>query len=180
MVEMIGDVLFVVVNISGFTGKRVEVDTRTLSGIGESSRDAEIWKFRINNWFRREDNIVRVLMKKEAEMNVLISLKRKYWRENQKGNKLRQLKCLIIESKRDRFYGNLVCFAIVHFAIWCWLTMISVSSSCSSSSMMVQVITEKKQSYKAVNKVYGLSYYLYLERSPRRLRYNMSKNPIRV
>ena len=30
------------------------VDTRTLPRIGGLHRDAEIWKFRMNDWFRRE------------------------------------------------------------------------------------------------------------------------------
>jgi len=113
---------------SNFTGNRV--DTSTLPRIGGSSRDAEIWKFRINNWFRREgittdikkfsyiiaaaeDDIVRVLMKKETEVNRALTLdecvdliKRKYWRENQKGDKLRQLKRLIIEPKETVYNFN--------------------------------------------------------------------------
>jgi len=35
-------------NISGFTGKRAEIDTWTLLRICGSSRDTEILKFRIN------------------------------------------------------------------------------------------------------------------------------------
>jgi len=109
---------------------KVNVDTSTLPRIGGSSRDAEIWKFRINNWFRREgittdikkfsyiiaaaeDDIVRVLMKKETEVNRALTLdecvdliKRKYWRENQKGDKLRQLKRLIIEPKETVYNFN--------------------------------------------------------------------------
>jgi len=117
-------------NISGFTGKRTEVDTRTLLRNGGSSRDTEIWKFRINNWFRREgitanikkfsyiiapveDDIVRVLLKKETEvkraptLNQYVNLiKRKYWRENQKSNNLRQLKRLIIDPKETVYNFN--------------------------------------------------------------------------
>jgi len=33
---------------------KVNVDTRTLPRIGGLHRDAEIWKFRMNDWFRRE------------------------------------------------------------------------------------------------------------------------------
>jgi hypothetical protein len=63
-----------------------DVDTKTLPRIGGSRRDAELWKFRINDWFKREgittdenkfsyiiaaaeDDIVRVLKEKEAEVN---------------------------------------------------------------------------------------------------------------
>jgi hypothetical protein len=62
---------------SNFTGNRV--DTGTPPRIGGSRRDAEIWNFKINDWFKREgittdenkysyiitaieDDIVRVLM----------------------------------------------------------------------------------------------------------------------
>jgi len=37
---------------SNFTGNRV--DTGTLPRIGRSRRNAEIWRFKINDWFRRE------------------------------------------------------------------------------------------------------------------------------
>ncbi|KAG4092129.1 hypothetical protein H8356DRAFT_1294700 [Neocallimastix lanati (nom. inval.)] len=74
---------------SNFTGNRV--DTGTLPRIGRSRRNAEIWRFKINDWFRREDDIVRVLLEKEKEVNRAHTLdecveliKRKYWRENQK------------------------------------------------------------------------------------------------
>ena len=60
-----------------------------------------------------EDDIVRVYMKKEAEVNRALTLseyvnliKRKYWRENQKSNKLRQLKRLIIEPKETVYNFN--------------------------------------------------------------------------
>ncbi|KAG4093704.1 hypothetical protein H8356DRAFT_1328925 [Neocallimastix lanati (nom. inval.)] len=86
---------------SNFTGNRV--DTGTLPRICESRRD-DIWKFKINDWLKREDitidenkysyiigavedGIVRVLMEKEKE---------KYWRENLKEDKLHQLKKIII------------------------------------------------------------------------------------
>jgi len=75
-------------------------------------------RFRISNWFQREDittdiiytnklvyiissavdDIVRVFKEKEAEIYRALSLdefvdlvKRKYWRENQNYNKLRQI-----------------------------------------------------------------------------------------
>jgi len=75
-------------------------------------------RFRISNWFQREDittdiiytnklvyiissavdDTVRVFKEKEAEINRALSLdefvdlvKRKYWRENQNYNKLRQI-----------------------------------------------------------------------------------------
>ena len=67
---------------SNFTGNRV--DTGTLPRIDGSRRDAEIWKFKINDWFMREgittdenefsyiitaveDDIVRVFMEKEKK-----------------------------------------------------------------------------------------------------------------
>ena len=67
------------------------VDTGTLPRIGGSRRDAEIWKFKINDWFKREgittdenkfsyiitaveDNIVRILMEKEKEVNRALTL----------------------------------------------------------------------------------------------------------
>jgi len=37
---------------SRFSGS--DVNTKTLTRIGGSRRDAEIWKFRIRNWFQRE------------------------------------------------------------------------------------------------------------------------------
>ena len=113
---------------SNFTGNRV--DTGTLPKIGGSRRDAEIWKSSINNWFRREgittdekkfsyiiaaaeDDIVREFMRKKTEVNRALTLdecvgliKRKYWRENQKENKLRQLKHLFIEPKETVYNFN--------------------------------------------------------------------------
>jgi len=104
-------------NISTMT----DVDTKTLPRIGGSRRDAEIWKFRIESWFNREgittndnkfsyiissaeDDVVRVLKAKEVELNRIPTLdecveviKKKYWRENRKDNKLRQFKRLTIE-----------------------------------------------------------------------------------
>ncbi|KAG4087683.1 hypothetical protein H8356DRAFT_1356026 [Neocallimastix lanati (nom. inval.)] len=62
-----------------------EIDTRTLPRIDGSSRDAEIRKFRINNWFRWEDDI-----KKETEINRTIT----------------QLKRLIIETKETVYNFN--------------------------------------------------------------------------
>ena len=102
-----------------------DVDAKTHPRIGGSRRDAELWKFRINDWFKREgittdenkfsyiiaaaeDDIVRVLKEKEAEVNRPLTLdecvkliKKRYWRENQKDNKLRQLKRIIIETVYD-------------------------------------------------------------------------------
>ena len=74
---------------NNFTGHRT--DTGTLPRIGGSSRDAEIWKFKINNWFIREgittdedkfnyiiaaseDDIVRIFMRKENEVNRALTL----------------------------------------------------------------------------------------------------------
>jgi len=98
-----------IIRNSNFTGNLV--DTGTLPRIGGSCKAAEIWKFKINNWFNREgittdenkfsyiiaaaeDYIVRVLMKKGTEENRALTLdecadliKRKYWRETQKDNK---------------------------------------------------------------------------------------------
>jgi len=71
--------------------KLVEVDTRTLPRIGGSCRNAEIWKFKINDWFKREgittdenkysyiivaveNVIIRVLMEKEKEVNRALTL----------------------------------------------------------------------------------------------------------
>ena len=107
-----------------------DVDTKTLPRIAGSRRDAELWKFRINDWFKREgittdenkfsyiiaaveDDIVRVLKEKEAEVNKPLTLdecvkliKKKYWRENQKDNKLRQLKRIIIEPNETVYDFN--------------------------------------------------------------------------
>ncbi|KAG4081865.1 hypothetical protein H8356DRAFT_914263, partial [Neocallimastix lanati (nom. inval.)] len=90
-----------------------------------SRRDAEIWKFKINDWFKREgittdenkfsyiitaveDNIVRILMEKEKEVNRALTLdecvkliKKKYWRENLKEDKLSQLKKIIITPNEN-------------------------------------------------------------------------------
>ena len=103
---------------NNFTGNRV--DTGTLLRIGGSRRDTETWKFKIIDWFKREgittnenkysyiitaveDDIVRILMEKEKEVNRALTLdecvkliKKKYWRENLKEDKLRQLKKIII------------------------------------------------------------------------------------
>ena len=74
---------------SNSTGNRV--DTGTLPRIGGSRRDAETWKFKIIDWFKREgittdenkysyiitaveDDIVRVLMEKEKEVNRALTL----------------------------------------------------------------------------------------------------------
>jgi len=77
-----------VIRNSNFTGNRV--DTGTLPRICESRRD-DIWKFKINDWLKREDitidenkysyiigavedGIVRVLMEKEKEVNRALTL----------------------------------------------------------------------------------------------------------
>ena len=108
---------------SNSTGNRV--DTGTLPRIGGSRRDAETWKFKIIDWFKREgittdenkfsyiitaveDNIVRILMEKEKEVNRALTLdecvkliKKKYWRENLKEDKLSQLKKIIITPNEN-------------------------------------------------------------------------------
>jgi len=90
-----------------------DVDTRTLRRIGGVHIDAEIWKFRITDWFRREriitdegkfsyiiaaceDDIVRVLHSERIKLGRILTLdecinliKKKYWRENMKEDKLR-------------------------------------------------------------------------------------------
>jgi hypothetical protein len=97
------------------------VDTRTLPRIGGLHRDAEIWKFRMNDWFRREgvvtienkfsyiitaaeDDIIPSLREEQVRLNrvptldeCVVLIKKKYWRENNKIDKLRQLKRIIIE-----------------------------------------------------------------------------------
>ncbi|ORX63499.1 hypothetical protein BCR32DRAFT_287720 [Anaeromyces robustus] len=93
----------------------MEVDTKTFPRIDGSHKDGEIWKFRINDWFNRDgittreskfsyiiaadDDIIRVLIEKQSSVNRALDLdecvdliKKKYWRENKKFNKLRQLK----------------------------------------------------------------------------------------
>ncbi|KAG4084253.1 hypothetical protein H8356DRAFT_1283449 [Neocallimastix lanati (nom. inval.)] len=74
---------------NNFTGNRV--DTGTLLRIGGSRRDTETWKFKIIDWFKREgittnenkysyiitaveDDIVRILMEKEKEVNRALTL----------------------------------------------------------------------------------------------------------
>jgi len=90
-----------------------DIDTKTLPRIGGPRRDAEIWQFRIEQWFKREgitndedkfsyiissaeDDLVRVLKMKENELGKTPTLdecveviKKKYWRENKKEDKLR-------------------------------------------------------------------------------------------
>jgi len=105
-----------------------DVDTRTLPRIGGVHKDAEIWKFRITDWFRRErivtdagkfsytiasceDDIVRVLHTEQVKLNRILTLdecvyliKKKYRRENLKEDKLRQIKKIMInpnESYKD-------------------------------------------------------------------------------
>ncbi|KAG4105885.1 hypothetical protein H8356DRAFT_1418063 [Neocallimastix lanati (nom. inval.)] len=98
------------------------VDTRTLPRIGGLHRDAEIWKFRMNDWFRREgvvtienkfsyiitaaeDDIIPSLREEQVRLNRVPTLD-KYWRENKKIDKLRQLKRIIIESNETIFDFN--------------------------------------------------------------------------
>ena len=100
-----------------------DVDTRTLPRIG----GAEIWKFRITDWFRRErifsdegkfsyiiaaceDDIVRVLHSERIKLGRILTLdecvnliKKKYWRENMKEDKLRQIKKIMI-NPNERIY----------------------------------------------------------------------------
>ncbi|KAG4104989.1 hypothetical protein H8356DRAFT_925946, partial [Neocallimastix lanati (nom. inval.)] len=106
------------------------VDTRTLPRIGGLHRDAEIWKFRMNDWFRREgvitienkfsyiitaaeDDIIPSLREEQVRLNRVPTLdecvaliKKKYWRENKKIDKLRQLKRIIIEPNETVFDFN--------------------------------------------------------------------------
>jgi len=56
-------------NISSFTWKQAEIDTRTLPRIDGSSRDAEIRKFRINNWFRWEGITTDIKNIKKIELH---------------------------------------------------------------------------------------------------------------
>ena len=42
-------------SISSSSSGMMEVDTKTLPRIGGVHKDAEIWKFRITDWFRREE-----------------------------------------------------------------------------------------------------------------------------
>ena len=91
---------------SNFTGHRV--DTGSLPRITGSNRNAEIWKFKINDWFKKEgittdedkfsyiimaaeDDIVKVIMEKVREVNRTLTLdecvvliKKRYWREKPK------------------------------------------------------------------------------------------------
>jgi len=95
---------------NNFTGNRV--DTGTLPRIGGSCKNAEIWKFKINNWFNREgittnenkfsyiitaaeDDIITSLREEQVRLNRVPTLdecvaliKKKYWRENKKIVKL--------------------------------------------------------------------------------------------
>ena len=96
---------------SNFTDNRV--DTGTLPRIGGFHRDAEIWKFRMNDWFRREgvitienkfsyiitaaeDDIIPSLREEQVRLNRVPTLykrvaliKKKYWKENKRIDKLR-------------------------------------------------------------------------------------------
>ena len=74
---------------SNFTGHRV--DTESLPRITGSYRNTEIWKFKINDWFKKEgiainedkysyiimaaeDDIVKVIMEKVREVNRTLTL----------------------------------------------------------------------------------------------------------
>jgi len=107
-----------------------DVDTRTLPRIGGVHKDAEIWKFHITDWFRRErifsdegkfsyiiavceDDIVRVLHSEQIKLGHILPLdeyvnliKKKYWRENMKENKLRQIKKIMINSNESIYDFN--------------------------------------------------------------------------
>jgi len=103
-----------------------DVDTRTLPRIG----GAEIWKFRITDWFRRErifsdegkfsyiiaackDDIVRVLHSERIKSGRILTLnecvnliKKKYWRKNMKEDKLRQIKKIMINPNESIYDFN--------------------------------------------------------------------------
>jgi len=107
-----------------------DVDTRTLPRIGGVHKDAEIWKFRITDWFRREriitdegkfsyiiaaceDDIVRVLHSERIKLGRILTLdecvnliKKKYWRENMKEDKLRQIKKIMINPNESIYDFN--------------------------------------------------------------------------
>jgi len=107
-----------------------DVDTRTLRRIGGVHIDAEIWKFRITDWFRREriitdegkfsyiiaaceDDIVRVLHSERIKLGRILTLdecvnliKKKYWRENMKEDKLRQIKKIMINPNESIYDFN--------------------------------------------------------------------------
>ena len=117
-------------SISSSSSGMMEVDTKTLPRIGGVHKDAEIWKFRITDWFRREgitssetkfsyiiaaaeDDIVRVLREKQLKVNRVLELdecvtliKKKYWRENKKTDKVRKLKRLSIEPTETIYQFN--------------------------------------------------------------------------
>ncbi|KAG4105530.1 hypothetical protein H8356DRAFT_924392, partial [Neocallimastix lanati (nom. inval.)] len=93
---------------NNFTGHRVDIGS--LPRFTGSNRNAEIWKFKINDWFKKEgittdedkfsyiimaaeDDIVKVIMEKVREVNRTLTLdecvvliKKRYWRENQRNN----------------------------------------------------------------------------------------------
>ena len=107
-----------------------DVDTKILPRIGGVHKDAEIWKFRITDWFRRErivtdagkfsyiiasceDDIVRVLHMEQVKLNRILTLdecvyliKKKYWRENLKEDKLRQIKKIMINPNESIYDFN--------------------------------------------------------------------------
>ena len=107
-----------------------DVDTRTLPRIDGLHKDAKIWKFRMNDWFRREgvvskenkfsyiitaadDDIILSQREEQVRFNRVPTLdecialiKKKYWRENKKIDKLRRLKRVIIEPNETIFNFN--------------------------------------------------------------------------
>jgi len=107
-----------------------DVDTRILPRIGGVNKDAEIWKFRITDWFRRErifsdegkfsyiiatceDDIVRVLHSERIKLGRILTLdefvnliKKKYWRENIKEDKFRQIKKIMINPYESIYDFN--------------------------------------------------------------------------
>jgi len=117
-------------NSSNNFGKMSDADTKTLPRIGGTRKDADIWKYRIERWFKREgittdddkfsyiissaeDDLVRALQAKEIELNKTPTLdecveviKKKYWRENKKEDKLRQFKRMIIEPSETVYDFN--------------------------------------------------------------------------
>jgi len=107
-----------------------DVDTKILPRIGGVHKDAEIWKFRITDWFRREhifsdegkfsyiiaaceDDIIRVLHSEWIKLGRILTLdecvtliKKKYWRENMKEDKLRQIKKIMINPNESIYDFN--------------------------------------------------------------------------
>jgi len=117
-------------NISSSNLKMTDVDTKTLPRIGGSRKDADVWKYRIERWFKREgivtdddkfgyiisaaeDDLVRAIQIKEIELKRTPTLdecveviKKQYWRENQKDDKLRLFKRMAIEPGETVYEFN--------------------------------------------------------------------------